>query len=188
MKNKLLIFSGPSGSGKTTIAHHLLSVISSLGFSISATTRAARPNEKNGVDYYFLSKEDFKNKIDKNEFLEWEEVYKDVCYGTLKSEVERIWSQNKHVIFDIDVIGGLNIKKIYGELALSVFVMPPSIDKLKERLKTRATETEESFQKRIDKAEHELTYTKLFDKIIINNNLENSFSEAERLVTEFLRK
>ena len=185
---KLLIFSGPSGSGKTTIGHHLLSVIPSLGFSVSATTRAIRSNEKNGVDYYFLSKEDFKNKIEKNEFLEWEEVYKDIFYGTLKSEVERIWSQNKHIIFDIDVAGGMNIKKIYTDLALAVFVMPPSIDKLKERLKTRATETEESFKKRIEKAEQELTYAKQFDKTIINNNLENSFKDAEKITLEFLKK
>ena len=186
MDGKLIIFSGPSGSGKTTIAHHLLRAIPSLGFSISATTRAVRPNEKNGVDYYFLKEKDFKNKIKEGKFLEWEEVYKGIFYGTLVSEVERIWSQNKHVIFDIDVVGALNVKKIYWGECLSVIVVPPSIEKLKERLKMRATETEESFQKRIEKAEYELTFSKQFDKVIVNDKLEDSFKKAEKLVKDFL--
>lgn len=188
MQNKLILFSGPSGSGKTTIVHHLLKTIPSLGFSISATTRTIRPNEKNGVDYYFLTKEDFKNKIDNGEFLESEEVYKDLFYGTLRSEVERIWSENKSVIFDIDVIGALNIKKIYGDSALAVIVVPPSMEKLKERLQKRATENEESFAKRIEKAEHELTYKKQFDKIIVNDDLEDSFKEAGKIILDFLKK
>lgn len=188
MKGKLIIFSAPSGAGKTTIVRHLLEKNLNLEFSISATSRAPRHNEIHGKDYYFLSEEEFKKKIKNNEFLEWEEVYKGVYYGSLKSEVERIRNLGKNVIFDVDVVGGLNIKKFYGDVALAVFVQPPSVEELRNRLKNRSTETEEKIQMRIAKAEHELSFAKKFDKLINNNDLMQACREAEELIREFLKK
>ena len=185
--DKLLIFAGPSGSGKTTIVHHLLKKFPVLEFSVSATTRTKRENETDGVDYYFISTEEFKKKIQNNEFIEWEQVYENIFYGTLKSEVERIWKKNKGVIFDVDVKGALSIKKIYGIKSLSVFVMVPSIEELKMRLKIRATESTKSFKRRIDKAESELAFVKKFDKVIVNDKKGKAFQEAETIVTNFLQ-
>jgi len=187
MKGKLIIFSAPSGAGKTTIVKHLLQQNLNLEFSISATSRAPRNNELNGKDYYFISNEEFKVKVKNDEFLEWEEVYPDICYGTLKSEVERIRTHGKNVIFDVDVVGGLNIKKYYGEEALAIFVEPPSIEELKNRLRNRTTETEEKIKMRIAKAEHELSFATKFDEILVNSNLETACKEAERIVQKFLK-
>jgi guanylate kinase len=184
---KLVIFSAPSGSGKTTIVRHLLKVFPDLlEFSISATSRPRRGVEENGKDYYYLSKEEFKKKIDKEEFLEWEEVYAGVYYGTLKDEAEKIWAKGKAVIFDIDVEGGLNLKQQFKERALSIFVMPPSIKILEERLKQRKTDTPESISRRIEKAEKELKTASLFDKFLINETLETALKDAEKVVGEFL--
>ncbi len=188
MNKKLIIFSAPSGAGKTTIIKELLNSGLNLEFSISACSRPKRSNEIDGKDYYFLSVDEFKNKIANNEFLEREEVYKDNYYGTLKSEVERIWAKGNYVIFDVDVIGGLNIKKYYKEKALSVFVMPPSLKLLEERLKKRSTESEESQKKRLDKAKHELSYAKKFDEIIVNDNLKTAINEAKNIIKDFLGK
>ena len=186
MNGKLIIFSAPSGAGKTTIVQHLLSKIPKLEFSVSACSRGMRKDETHGVDYYFISVEEFKKKIENNEFVEWEEVYKDNFYGTLKAEIERIWKKGHHIIFDMDVIGGLNLKKQFGDRALSIFVMPPSIQHLENRLKMRETETPESIARRIGKAEHELKTADQFDKIVLNDNLEHAFEQAEQIVTEFL--
>lgn len=186
MEGKLIIFSAPSGAGKTTIVHHLLKVFPDLEFSVSACSREMRKGEEYGVDYYFLSVDEFKDKIERGEFVEWEEVYKDNFYGTLRSEVERIWKKGKHVIFDVDVIGGINLKKQFGSNALSVFVMPPSIEHLENRLKSRETETPESIARRMGKAEQELKTANQFDKIILNDKLEHAFEEAERIVEDFL--
>jgi len=186
MEGKLIIFSAPSGAGKTTIVHHLLKVFPDLEFSVSACSREMRKGEQYGVDYYFLSVDEFKDKIERGEFVEWEQVYKDNFYGTLRSEVERIWKKGKHVIFDVDVIGGINLKKQFGSNALSVFVMPPSIEHLENRLKSRETETPESISRRMGKAEQELKTANQFDKIILNDKLEHAFEEAERIVEDFL--
>jgi guanylate kinase len=183
---KLLIFSAPSGSGKTTIVRRLLEENFHLEFSVSACSRPKRATEKDGVDYYFISAEEFKQKIKNEEFLEWQEVYKDHFYGTLKSEVDRIWVKNYNVIFDVDVLGGLNIKKSYPEKSLAVFVMPPSVAHLEERLKLRKTETKESIQNRLKKAAYEITFADKFDKIIVNDNLEVAIDEAKQLVRSFL--
>jgi guanylate kinase len=186
-KNKLIVFSAPSGSGKTTIVRHLLSTEEfNLEFSISATSRAKRGNEVDGKDYYFLSAEEFKAKIKNDEFLEWEEVYRDNFYGTLKSEVERIWKKGKHVIFDIDVSGGLRIKRKYPEKTLAVFVKPPSIDALKIRLKKRKTESEDKINMRVAKASAELATAPLFDVIVVNDDLDKALQDAERLINNFV--
>lgn len=185
-KGKLILFCGPSGSGKTTITRHLLETFPDLRFSISATTRTRRANETDGRDYYFLTVDDFKKKIAENRFVEWEEVYKDLFYGTLKSEVERIWNENKTVAFDVDVEGGLNIKKIYGDQLLAVFIKPLSVDVLRKRLTERNTESPESLAVRIAKAEHELTYENKFDHVIVNDTLEHALELANKLVHEFL--
>jgi guanylate kinase len=184
---KLVIFSAPSGSGKTTIVRHLLKVFpDKLGFSISATSRPKRGIEVNGKDYHYLSQEDFKKKVDAGDFLEWEEVYAGVCYGTLKSEVEKIWASGKSVIFDIDVEGGLNLKNQFGNRALAIFVMPPSIKILEERLKTRSTDSSESIARRVAKAEKELKTAELFDTFILNEKLEDALEKAEKVVGDFL--
>ena len=186
-QGKLFVFSAPSGSGKTTIVRHLLQQERlNLAFSISATSRAPRGEEKDGIDYYFISLKEFKSKIKNEEFLEWEEVYRDNFYGTLKTEVERIWSQKKHVIFDIDVAGGLRIKKKFPNQTLAVFVKPPSVDELKIRLKNRKTESEEKINMRIAKASVELATAPQFDKIIKNYDLETALAEAEELVKNFI--
>jgi guanylate kinase len=184
---KLIIFSAPSGAGKTTIVHHLLDTFPEwLEFSVSACSREKRKDETEGVDYYYLSVEEFKRKIGMEEFVEWEEVYTDNFYGTLKAEIERIWRKGKHVIFDVDVNGGLNLKNIYREKALGVFVMPPSIQSLEERLRKRETETPESIARRIGKAAQELNKSKAFDKVILNDDLSKAFAEAEQVTCEFL--
>jgi len=186
MQGKLLILSAPSGAGKTTIVRHLLKKFPNLEFSISACSRPKRNLEVDGKDYYFLSVDEFKNRIANNEFIEWEEVYAGSYYGTLKSEIERIWTKNNIVVFDVDVKGGINLKKIFGHSALSIFVMPPSIEALKQRLEHRNTETEESLNKRVGKAAEEMTYANQFDKILVNEILEKSFAEAESLVQNFI--
>jgi len=188
MKGKLIIFSAPSGAGKTTIVKHLLQQGFNLEFSISATSRKARHTETDGKDYYFLSAEEFTARVENDEFLEWEEVYKGVRYGTLKSEVERIRNQGKNVIFDVDVVGGLTIKKYYGDKALAVFVQPPSVAELRNRLQVRSTDSEEKIQMRVAKAEHELSYAPQFDVVITNDKLEEAFEEAEKTIADFLEK
>ena len=187
-QGKLIVFSAPSGSGKTTIVRHLLGIETlNLEFSISATSRDKRGTEVHGKDYYFLSAKEFKNKIKNEAFLEWEEVYRDNFYGTLKTEVERIWALGKHVIFDIDVSGGLRIKRKFPEQTLSIFVKPPSIDELKIRLKKRKTESEDKINMRVAKASAELATAPLFDEIIVNDTLENALNEAEALVSNFIK-
>jgi len=188
MGGKLFIFSAPSGSGKTTIVRSLLEKDLSLEFSISATSRPKRDNEVHGSDYHFLSVEDFKKKIESDEFVEWEEVYENRFYGTLKSELQRIWDKGKHVIFDVDVVGGLNIKKKYPKKALSVFVMPPNVEELKKRLILRSTDSAEDIETRIKKANEELTYADQFDIIIINNKLEDAIEESEAVVKKFINQ
>ena len=187
-KGKLIVFSAPSGSGKTTIVRHLLGVEDlNLEFSISATSREKRGEEVHGKDYYYLSAKEFKTKIKNDEFLEWEEVYRDNFYGTLKTEVERIWAKGKHVIFDIDVSGGLRIKRKFPEETLAIFVKPPSIDELKIRLKKRKTESDDKINMRISKASAELATAPLFDVIIENRDLEKALTEAENLVGDFIK-
>jgi len=183
---KLVIFSAPSGSGKTTVVRHLLETNNDLAFSVSATTRKKRPNEVDGKDYYYLTIEEFEQKIKNGAFLEYEQVYDGLYYGTLKSEVERIWSNGKSVIFDVDVVGGLNIKKIYGKKALAVFLRPPSIEELMDRLKKRETEVEHELDQRIGKANEELKYEKEFDIVLINNILAHTLIETESIVKYFL--
>jgi len=186
MPGKLIIFSAPSGAGKTTIVNYLLTRDLNLEFSVSACSRGKRKGEENGIDYYFMTVQDFKDKIANDEFVEWEEVYKDHFYGTLKSEIKRIWDKGHNVIFDVDVVGGLSLKKIFGTKALAIFVMPPSIQSLEDRLKLRETETPESIARRMGKAEQELKTANQFDKILLNTNLEIAFVEAEKMVKEYL--
>jgi len=185
-EGKLIIFSAPSGAGKTTLVKHLISLELNLKFSVSAASRAKRENEVHGKDYYFISAEEFRTKITNDEFLEWEEVYEDHYYGTLKSEVLRIWKEGKHVIFDVDVVGGMNIKKYYTEKALAVFVQPPTPEDLEIRLRGRSTESEEDLQKRLDKALQELSFADKFDVVLVNDNLEEAKTEAVKLVAEFI--
>lgn len=186
---KLIVFSAPSGSGKTTIVRHLLQQkVLNLEFSVSATSRSPRGDEKDREDYYFMSAEQFKKHIKNDDFLEWEEVYRDTFYGTLKSEVDRIWTLGKNVIFDIDVVGGLRIKKKYPEKTLAVFVKPPSFDELKIRLKKRQTESDEKINMRIAKASIEMATAPQFDFIIVNTELENALREAEVLVVNHIAK
>jgi guanylate kinase len=184
---KAIIFSAPSGAGKTTIVRHLLGLGLGLEFSVSATSRERRITETDGKDYYFLTPEEFEKKISGDEFIEWEEVYQGTRYGTLKSEIHRVWDHGCHVIFDVDVVGGLNLKKHFGDQALAVFVLPPSVKVLRERLLRRGTESDESLAKRVDKAEKELMRAREFDVILVNDELEKALAEAERLVAEFLK-
>lgn len=183
--NKIIIFAAPSGSGKTTIVKHLLEKNSDLGFSISATTRKKREGETDGKDYYFLEVSDFIEKVNNNEFVEWEEVYRSKYYGTLKSEIDRIWNSGKNVIFDMDVHGGINLKNLYKEQAISVFVQPPSYNALVDRLKNRNTETSESLQYRIQKAKEELSYADKYDVVLVNDVLETALSEAQSIYDKF---
>lgn len=187
-KGKLLVVSAPSGAGKTTLVKHLLATIDNLAFSISATSRPQRENETDGVDYYFLSVEEFKNKIKENAFLEWEEVYQNVYYGTLISEVERLTALGKHVVFDVDVVGGLNIKKHFGDKALSIFIQAPSIEVLAQRLRNRCTESEESIKIRIDKAAFEMQFANQFDLVSVNKDLDVARVEVANHVLNFIRK
>ncbi len=188
MNGKLVIISAPSGAGKTTIVNYLLKQDLYLEFSVSATTRAPRGKEKDGKDYYFITTEDFKQKIRNNEFTEWQEVYKDNFYGTLKSEIERIWADKKHVVFDVDVKGGINLKKIFGPEAISVFIKPPSVDELEKRLLRRATDNKSKIRVRVEKAIEEMKLAEKFDHIVINDNLERAQKEVYELVRSFLNK
>jgi len=184
--NKLIIIAAPSGSGKTSVTRHLLKVLpEQLAFSISAATRSPRNYEKDKVDYYFISVDEFKNKIQKEEFAEWEMVYEGKYYGTLKSELQRIWQQHKAPLLDVDVKGGIHIQQLYPENSLSLFIEPPSIEELRRRLETRGTETPESLQARINKASTELSFKHFFNHIIINDKLERACQEAEEIVKEF---
>lgn len=188
-EGKLVIFSAPSGAGKTTIVHHLIETFTDqLEFSVSATSRPIRDDEAEGVDYYFISIDEFRNKVAAGEFVEYEEVYKDQFYGTLQKEIWRIWRKGKHVIFDVDVKGGLNLKRQFGNRALAVFVMPPSLRSLEERLKKRETETPESIARRLAKAPEEMAQAEHFDVILKNEDLEIAFAEAGKIVSEFLKK
>lgn len=183
---KCIIVTAPSGAGKTTIVKHLLSVYKTLSFSISACNRTQRNYEVDGKDYYFFTTEQFIGKIKNNEFLEWQQVYANNYYGTLKTEINRIWDTHKHIIFDIDVEGALNLKNIFGEKAMVLFIKPPSVESLKNRLAERNTETPETFAKRINKATKELAYAHRFEKVIINDNLSDALKQAEQYVSEFL--
>ena len=186
-KGKLVIFSAPSGSGKSTIVQALLEKKFNLEFSISATSRAPRGEEKHGVEYYFLSPDEFRQKIDQEAFLEWEEVYTDTYYGTLRSEVERITNKGCNVVFDVDVVGGVNIKKMYGDQALSLFIQPPSIGELETRLRGRGTDSDEKIAERVGKAEKEMTYAPQFDQVVVNDDLEKAIAQTASILTEFLK-
>lgn len=186
MAGKLVIFSAPSGSGKSTIINYLLTQNLNLHFSISATSRSPRGNEKDGVEYYFLTPEQFRAKINEGEFLEYEEVYTDKFYGTLKSEVERILNEGNNVVFDVDVVGGCNIKNYYGDKALSIFIQPPSIEALRDRLVGRGTDSMDVIENRLRKASFEMSFASKFDKVIINDNLENAKAETLQVIKAFL--
>ena len=185
-KGKCVIFSAPSGAGKTTIVHHLLKQNIGLEFSVSACSRDPRPGETDGSDYHFLGIDKFKENIANNEFVEWEEVYENQFYGTLKSEVERIWAEGFNVVFDVDVVGGINLKNHFGDKALAIFVQPPNIQELENRLRGRSTEDEDSLKKRLDKAEEEMNQSDQFDVILVNNNLSGAKAEAEDLIKNHL--
>ncbi|MDD4488979.1 MAG: guanylate kinase [Paludibacter sp.] len=186
MAAKLIIFSAPSGSGKSTIVNYLLKAGFDIEFSISATSRPPRGNEQDGVEYYFLSPDEFRRRIAANEFIEYEEVYKDTYYGTLRSEIERIGKKSSNIVFDVDVVGGLNIKKQYGDQALLIFIAPPGIDELRKRLTDRGTDSPEMIDLRIAKAEYELSFAPHFDVTIVNDDLETAKKEAEKVISDFL--
>lgn len=187
MQNQVIIFSAPSGSGKTTLVKHCLELFPQLQFSISATTRAPRGEEQHAKDYYFLTPDEFRTKIAEDAFVEFEEVYTDKYYGTLKSEVERIWDEGKIVIFDVDVVGGVNLKQIFKDQALSIFIAPPNVEALKHRLTQRGTDTAEAIETRLEKAEEELTYQPQFDKTIINDDLATAKLEIENTLNQFIK-
>lgn len=184
---KLIVFSAPSGSGKTTLVRYLLAQDIPFGFSISATSRLPRGAEQDGVDYYFLTEATFREKIAQNAFLEYEEVYSGTFYGTLRTEVERLWASAKHVLFDIDVVGGLNIKQQFPEECLALFVQPPSLEELEKRLRGRGTDSEETIQQRLAKAKEELAYAPQFDRVIVNDNLETAQQEVRKAIEQFLQ-
>lgn len=186
MANKVLIFSAPSGSGKSTVVNHLLGLHPEIEFSVSATSRAPRGQEKDGVEYYFLETDEFRRRIAADEFVEYEEVYPGRFYGTLKSEVERIWAKGHVIIFDVDVKGGVNLKKYFGDNALSVFIQAPSVDELRRRLVLRGTDSEEDIEKRVAKAAEEMTYAEKFDYVLVNDDLQTALKEAETVVDKFL--
>ena len=188
MAGKALIFSAPSGSGKSTVVGHILKRHPEIEFSVSATSRPPRGTERDGVEYHFLSPEKFRSLVDQDQFVEWEEVYGGSCYGTLKSEVERIWAKGHVIIFDVDVKGALNIKKLYGQRSLAIFIQPPSIAELRRRLEGRGTDTPEVIEQRLAKAEYELSFASQFDEIVINDNLEVAQIEAESLIEDFLNE
>lgn len=187
-EGKLVVITAPSGAGKTTITRHLLKTFECLDFSVSATTRKRRSHEEHGNHYYFISKKKFESLIEKKAFIEWEEVYKGQFYGTLKEEVERIWSNGKHIVFDIDVVGAKNIKKMYKDQCMAIFIKPPSLEVLVERLIYRRTEDPKSLKKRIQKVKRELKYEKKFDKVLINDKLEIALKDAESLILSFLKQ
>lgn len=184
---KLVIFSAPSGSGKTTIVRELLQRFPQFEFSISATSRQPRGKEQHGIDYYFLSTDEFRQRVECDEFVEWEEVYAGTCYGTLKSEVERIWAKGNVIVFDVDVMGGINLKRLFGDDACSIFIMPPSIEELERRLRGRGTDSEEVIQKRIGKAEFELSKSPEFDYTVVNDVLADAVNEATDIINNFLK-
>lgn len=186
MKGKAIIFSAPSGAGKTTIVKHLLELDMGLEFSISACSRPPREQEVDGRDYYFMSVADFRKHIEQDDFLEWEEVYRDHYYGTLKSELDRIWSRQKHVVFDVDVIGGLNLKGYFGQYALAIFVRPPSMQELEKRLRERSTDTDDKIRDRMAKAASEMEYSARFDEILVNDNLADTLVRGRKIVKDFL--
>ncbi len=185
---KLIVFSAPSGAGKTTIVREVMKVVPNLSFSVSATSRSPRVGEVEGLDYYFLSVEDFKLRIKQNAFVEWEEVYPDRFYGTLKMEVERIRNEGRNVLFDVDVLGGLNIKKLFGTEALALFIAPPTIDELRNRLITRASDTTEDIEIRLKKAAYEMSFSNQFDEVIINHDLQKAVKEVVGVIKSFLSK
>lgn len=184
---KLVIFSAPSGSGKTTIVRELLKRFPRFEFSISATSRQPRGQEQNGVDYYFLTHDEFRARVERDEFVEWEEVYAGTCYGTLRSEMERIWSKGNIIVFDVDVMGGINLKSLFKDDACSIFIMPPSVEELERRLRGRGTDAEEVIRKRIDKAEFELSKSSQFDYTVINDDLAIAVEEAASIIENFLK-
>lgn len=184
---KLVIFSAPSGSGKTTIVRELLQRFPQFEFSISATSRQPRGKEQHGIDYYFLSSDEFRQRVERDEFVEWEEVYAGTCYGTLKSEVERIWAKGNVIVFDVDVMGGINLKRLFGKDACSIFIMPPSVEELERRLRGRGTDSEEVIQKRIGKAEFELSKSPEFDYTVVNDVLADAVNEATDIINNFLK-
>ena len=185
--NRVILFSAPSGCGKTTIINHILQLFDCFEFSISATSRKPRGEERDGVDYYFLTEEEFKRRAAREEFLEWEEVYQGTCYGTLKSEVERIWSNGHVIIFDVDVNGGKNIKRYFGEQCLSIFVMPPSLEVLEQRLRSRGTDEEASILKRLARSAQELQEAPCFDRTIINDDLATAVEETRQAIAQFIQ-
>lgn len=187
-KGKVIIFSAPSGSGKSTLINYLMTQFGCLEFSISATSRSPRGEEKNGVEYYFLTPEEFRKKIADGEFLEWEEVYTNKYYGTLKSEVERINSKGNIVVFDVDVAGGCNIKKMFGDNSMSVFIMPPSVETLRERLINRGTDTMEVINDRVQKASYEMTFADRYDRVVVNDDLEQAKALIREIVKEFVER
>jgi guanylate kinase len=186
-KNNMIIFSAPSGSGKTTIINHLLQKGFPIEFSISATTRMPRGSEKHGVEYYFLSLDDFKARIERDEFIEYEEVYENRFYGTLRSECERIWNKGKTIVFDVDVAGGIRLKELFGDKALALFIQLPSLDELEKRLRSRGTDCEEEIAQRLEKASYEIGFSYMFDEVIVNENLDSACKHAEQLVNKFLK-
>ena len=186
MTGKLVIISAPSGAGKTTIVNHLLNSGLNLSFSVSATTRPLRGNEEDGKDYFFLTIPEFKKRIDNNEFVEWEEVYKDLFYGTLKSELERIWTNGQNVLFDVDVKGGITLKKKFGNDSIAIFIMPPSVEELENRLIKRGTDTPEKIRIRVEKAREELKLANQFDTVIVNHQLDKAKEETVKILTSFL--